>query len=64
MEDYRVEREYIKLDREIGRLWQEEWVSGDTCRLTKRFFPRVNYGNMPKWYNPEMFTLFLLSGLN
>ena len=62
IEDYRVEREYLKLDREIGRLWQEEWESGDTGRLTKRFFPQVKYGNMPKWYNPDMFTLFLLSG--
>ena len=62
MENYRVGREYSRLDREISRLWQQEWESGNTGRLTKRFFPQVKYGNMPNWYNPDMHTLFLPNG--
>ena len=62
VEDYRVSHEYTKLDREIGRLWQEEWAQSATGHMAKRFFPRVMYGNMPKWYNPDMHTLFILSG--
>ena len=57
-----IKLENEKLDREISLATEADWNASDSGKDTKRFIKLINYKKQPKWFRPNMWTNFLITG--
>ena len=57
-----IKLEHEKLDREISLSTDAGWNTSESGKDTRRFIKSISYKAQPKWFRPNMWTNFLITG--